>query len=72
MFGFAIFYFVIIQSISQFKNTKREQSKFYDELNEVETNYFSRLTKSEKNKWVALEYYRRKHMKIKLLKDDVL
>jgi hypothetical protein len=71
MFGIGAFYLLLIMGVSKFKNSKREQIKFYDELNEIEKNYFSRLTKSEKNKWIALEHYRRTHLGVQLLKDDV-
>jgi hypothetical protein len=71
MFGVGLFYMILIMSVSKFKNSKREQVKFYDELADVEKTYFARLTKSDKNKWVALEHYRRTHLGVKLLTDDV-
>lgn len=36
MFGVGIFYLLMIMTVSKFKNSKREEIKFYDELADIE------------------------------------
>lgn len=37
------------------------QTKFYEQVNEEEGNYFARLSNWDRKRWIASEHYNRQH-----------